>query len=104
MAEGVLLVRLLPRQAKATRVMTDEAASDRLFKASPTMATEPVMVPASSFPRHSRALRPMPTAPARIPHSCRVSGADTSRPASQRLITSLIKFHSSLPAQNTRGV
>ena len=64
-----------PASRKPTSVITDEAASDRLFRASATMATEPVIIPAASFPRHSRVLSRMPTIPARAPHFCRASGA-----------------------------
>lgn len=67
-AEGVLLVGVLPASRNPTKVMTEEAASDRLLKASATTAMEPVARPERSLPRKSRALSAMPTPPDTEPH------------------------------------
>ena len=57
-----------PASRNPTKVMTEEAASDRLLKASATTAMEPVARPERSLPRKSRALSTMPTPPDTEPH------------------------------------
>ena len=57
-----------PASRNPTKVMTEEAASDRLLKASATTAMEPVARPERSLPRKSRALSAMPTPPDTEPH------------------------------------
>ena len=79
-----------PASRKPISVITDEAASDRLFSPSATTAMEPVSSPAPSFPRHSRVFSRMPTPPASVPHRCRTSGAVGSAPPRQRRVNALI--------------
>ena len=52
---------------KPSSVTKEEPASERLLKASAVMAMEPASVPAKNLPMNSRTLKPMPTAPQRIP-------------------------------------
>jgi hypothetical protein len=56
-----------PARRKPTRVTTEEAASDRLLKASAVTAMEAVAMPAKSLPRKSSRFSPMPTAPDSVP-------------------------------------
>ena len=82
-----------PASRKPISVITDEAASDRLFNPSATTAIEPVSSPAPSFPRHSRVFSRMPTPPASVPHRWRTSGAVGSAPPRQRRVNASINVN-----------
>ena len=65
-------------------VTTEEAASDRLLKASAVTAMEAVMMPASSLPPKSSRFRAMPMPPESTPHRRRTSGLWGSSPPRQK--------------------
>ena len=64
-----------PARRKPTRVTREEAASDRLLKASAVTDTEPVMTPAINFPRESNRFSRMPTIPDMVPYRSRTAGS-----------------------------
>ena len=79
-----------PASRKPMRVTTEVAASDKLFTASATMATEEVSVPAITLPRNSSTLRKMPAAPEMVPQRSLVAGAWGAPPPRQARIKKFI--------------
>ena len=59
-------------------VTTEAAASDKLFNASATTATDFEKIPARSFNRKSKTLKQIPTIPHKTPYLPRTSGFFTS--------------------------
>ena len=51
--------------------MTLLEASERLLRASATIATDPLAAPTAALPAHRATLHTMPTAPANLPYAVR---------------------------------
>ena len=64
-----------PESRKPINVMIDDPASERLLNASAIIAIEPLIVPASHFPKNSKIFSPIPTAPLNTPYACLTDGS-----------------------------
>ena len=81
-----------PAIRKPISVTIEEAASERLLRASAVIAIEPESRPETSFPANRQRFKKIPTAPDIVPYPCRTSGEWTSSGfLTNRFVSHLIK-------------
>ena len=72
---GCSLSGFCPASLKPASVITEEAASEKLFIASAIIATEPAIIPTVSLPATSRMFSTIPVIPESSPHRVRTFGS-----------------------------